>query len=262
MQVASQGAHAEDALFRRSAGGDWLPGPEARGPFEGMQGGAVAALMCSQVEALAAAEQLGFVAAFTAHFLKPTPLELLNVSCEPLRLGRRVSVVEVRLSAASGLCAVGRATLIGPLSNEALPTPPAVRTDPSAYPLVVRRAPHGGAWFMDEMEVRASDGGTTWFRLRRRINDDEGPMSRVLPAADWAHGLGAPLGAAEKPAAAIPNPDVTVHLLRAPAGPWIGLDAASAWSSSGVGAGWAALHDEIGPIGRVAMSIAVTLLQG
>jgi hypothetical protein len=261
MDVATQNASLEAPIFRPATGGTWLPDQAARGPFDGLQGGAVAALMCSQVEALADADQLGFVASFNAHFLRPTPLEPLSVACEPLRRGRRVNVVDVRLSAASGLCAVARATLIGALPNSALPTPPRSPTDPAAFALTQRTAPHGGAWLMDEMEVRASDAGVVWFRLRRPINDDAGPMSRVLPAADWAHGLGPPLGAANKPLAAIPNPDVSVRLFRAPRGSWIGVGAASAWSLDGVGAGWASLSDEEGLIGQVAMSIAVTLLQ-
>ena len=51
---------------------------------------------------------------------------------------------------------------------------------------------------------------------------------------------------------------------RAPASgrDWIGLRPASGWSKAGVGAGWAALYDVEGRIGQVAMSIAVTLLEG
>jgi len=255
MNWARRDTPAQAPIFQQSAGGDWLPDDSARGPFAGMQGGAVAALMCSQVEALAAVERLGFVAAFTAHFLKPTPLEPLAVACEPLRRGRRVNVIDVSLSAASGLCAVGRATLIETL--EVFGAPPPALTDPTAYPVTRRSAAHGGAWFMDEMEVRTSEAGVTWFRLRRPVNDDAGPMSRVLPAADWAHGLGGPIALAARPAA-IPNPDLSVHLVRPPRGAWIGVDAGRAWSAAGIGAGWAALHDEAGLIGRVAMSIAVT----
>lgn len=261
MDVGPHDDSVDAPIFRYTGGGAWLPDHAARGPFDGIQGGAVAALMCSRAEAMADAEQLGFVAAFSAHFLRPTPLEPLSVSCEPLRRGRRVNVVDVRLSAASGLCAVARATTISASPNAALPTPARSPSNAAGYPLTRRTAPHGGAWLMDEMEVRTSDAGRVWFRLRRPITRDAGPMSRVLPAADWAHGLGPPLGAGEKPLAAIPNPDVSVRLFRAPRGPWIGVDAASAWSLDGVGAGWAMLSDEDGLIGQVAMSIAVTLLQ-
>ncbi len=238
----------------------WRPHPIARGPFDGMQGGAAAALMCAGVEALAAAEGLGFAASFTAHFLKPVALDELIVDCAPLRVGRRVSVVDARLSTSDGICAVARATLVAGVFDEAIPEPPPARVDPTTFDPIVRAAPHGGLWFMDAMEVRADGEGRHWFRLKRPIVGGQGPMTMTLPAADWAHGLGPPLGAVAKPLAAIPNPDLSVHLIRPPVGDWIGLSPASGWSKAGVGAGWAALFDTEGRIGQVAMSVAVTLL--
>lgn len=248
-------------IFSPTGRGAWLPKPIARGPFEGMQGGAVAGLMCAEVESVAAARGLGFVSAFTAHFLKPTPMAELTVACQPLRSGRRVSVVDATVSSASGVCAVGRATLIAPVPDDRIPTPSDDRSDPTTHPTDRRSAPHGEPWFMDAMEVRVAED-RTWFRLAHAIREDQGPMTRVLPAADWAHGIHRPMGANAKPVAAIPNPDLTVHLFRAPVGDWIGLDAASAWSSTSIGLGWATLFDVQGRIGQVAMSVAVTMLEG
>lgn len=248
-------------LFDKTAAGTWLPDPMVRGPFEGMQGGAVAALMCAEIEAAAAAEAWGFVASFTAHFLKPVPLEALTVGIEPLRRGKRVNIIDAHLVASKGLCAIGRATLIAEALNEKTPIPPSERSDPSELPLRTRKAPHGRLWLMDAMEVRGVEHGPSWFRLTRPVARNCGPMSAVLPAADWAHGIWPPLGADRPGLAAIPNPDVTVHLFRAPVGEWIGIDSASAWSAQGVGTGWAALRDIEGLIGRVAMSVAVSMLE-
>lgn len=224
-----------------------------------MQGGAAAALMCSQIEAKAEVEAWGFVSSLTTHFLKPVPLEDLTVAVEPLRRGKRVSVIDAFVSSSKGLCAVARATLITEAFNAATPVAPPDETDPAALPFRIRTAPHGGAWMMDAMEVRGATTGTVWFRLLRPVTAQGGVMANVLPAADWAHGIWPPLGAGQPRLAAIPNPDVTVHLFRAPVGAWIGVDAASAWSKEGFGAGWAALQDVQGMIGRVAMSVAVTL---
>jgi acyl-coenzyme A thioesterase PaaI-like protein len=253
---------ASAPVFAQTPRGTWLPDPIVRGPFDGMQGGAAAALMCAQAEALARADGLGFVSAFTTHFLKPVPLEELMVTCEPLRRGRRVSVLDTTLSTAAGLCAVGRATVIGAVPNASLPTLPKERVDPTHFPVESRPSLHGAPWFMDAMEQRSSDTGVAWFRLKRRICGHASVMAGVLPIADWAHGVTPPLGTTSRPVdAAIPNPDVTVHLFRAPEGAWIGLKAVTAWSKSGIGAGWAELFDEDGRIGAVAMSVAVTLLQ-
>ena len=247
------------ALFQKNAAGAWLSDPIVRGPFDGMQGGAAAALMCAQIEAVAASESWGFVSAVTTHFLRPVPIEPLTVVIEPLRRGKRVSIVDAQLSSSRGLCAVARATLIAESSDEATPVPPRQPFDPLTLPLRPRAAPHGGPWMMDAMEVRGADNGIAWFRLHQPIVDGAGAMSTVLPAADWAHGIWPPLGAETRGLAAIPNPDVTVHLLRAAEGEWIGVDAASAWSKQGVGVGWAALYDAQGLIGRVAMSVAVSM---
>ncbi len=250
-----------EPLFTRNANGSWSPDPIVRGPFEGMQGGTAAALMCAEIETVAAAEGWGFVAAFTAHFLRPVPVEALTIGIEPLRRGKRVNIIDAHLATPKGLCAVARATVIAPVFNEGTPVPPAAPQDPTALPLRSRKAPHGKPWLMDAMQVRGIEDGTSWFRLLRPIAAHRGPMSAVLPAADWAHGIAPPQGADRPRLAAIPNPEVTVHLFRAPIGGWIGLDASSAWSKEGVGAGWAALHDVQGLIGRVAMSVAVTMLE-
>jgi len=247
-----------EPLFKNDAG-RWHPDPIVRGPFEGMQGGAAAALMCAEVEAAAAAESWGFVASCTTHFLRPVPVESLAVTIEPLRRGKRVNIIDAHLTSSKGLCAIARATLIAPAFNEATPTPPAAPADPEQLPQRRRAAPHGGPWLMDAMEVRGVDGETSWFRLLRPVVSNAGPMSAVLPAADWAHGIAPPLGAGGPRLAAIPNPEVTVHLFRPPMGVWIGLDAASAWSKQGIGTGWAALRDTHGLVGRVAMSVAVTM---
>lgn len=245
------------ALFSATPDGAWTPGSYVRGPFDGVQGGAVAALMAEAVQGVAP----GFLASVTTHFLKPVPLATLRVRAEPLRLGRRVSVIDAVLSGPAGTVAVQRATLITEQPAPSLPTPPVRRSQPERLPRGARAAPHGGRWLMDAMDARSEPGGRVWFRQEIPLYAGASPLSRVLMAADWAHGVVPPLGADVRPAAAIPNPDVTVHLIRAPRGDWVGLDPQTAWSPTAIGAGWASLHDTQGLIGRVAMSVAITLIE-
>lgn len=242
-------------VFTLDADGAWSPAADARGPFEGLQGGGVAALMAQAVAAAAD----GFVASVTTHFLKPAPLAPLRVAVRPLRTGRRVSVVDAEVSSAQGLVAVQRATVITELPDAGLPTPPCSPADPERLPRERRAASHGGSWMMDTLDVRVTDGAA-WFRQERPLFAHPSPLGRVLVAADWAHGLFAPLGTDARPPAAIPNTDLSVNLFRLPRGAWIGVEAQTAWSRTGVGAGWAALRDADGLIGRVAMSVAVTPL--
>ena len=240
-------------IFTQLPDGRWLPEAVARGPFDGMQGGLVAALMSAAVEASVE----GFLASATSHFLRPVPLEPLQVSVEPIRLGRRVSVLDVRLATDQGVVALQRATVIRPGAGENLPTPERRVTDPEALAPAALMSQREGPWLMDVMDMRRGPDGVAWFRQQRPTVERPSPMCAVLPAADFAHGFAPPMGCDERPAVAIPNPDVTVHLFRAPVGPWVGVEAASAWSSAAIGAGWAALHDIEGLIGRVAMSIAI-----
>ena len=234
-----------------------MPSDFARGPFEGLQGGATAALMCAAI----ASETAGFVTSATTHFLKPVPMTPLSVNVRPLRLGRRVSIVDAELSSGDSVVAVQRATLILPGDGENLPTPPSQPERPEDHPVETRRAAHGRPWLFDSMEVRRNCAGVVWFRQRVPIIETVCAMAQILPAADWAHGLGPPLGALVRPNVAIPNPDLAVHLFRPPRGEWIGVEHSSAWSSEAIGTGWGALRDTEGLIGRVAMSVAVALLE-
>lgn len=63
--------------------GMWTPSVLARGPFAGLQGGAVTALMTSQIEAQADAEGWGSAVSVTAWFFRPTPLLSLRVAVNP-----------------------------------------------------------------------------------------------------------------------------------------------------------------------------------
>ena len=53
------------------------------------------------------------------------------------------------------------------------------------------------------------------------------------------------------------NADLTIHLLRRPVGEWIGLDARTHLSDSGVGLAESALYDTQGLIGRSLQSLTI-----
>lgn len=248
----------DDPLFKRQ-GDHWMPTKFARGPFDGLQGGGVAALMCTHIERWGQVRGLQVASAAT-HFLKPVPTAPLSVSIKPVREGRRVSVVDAELYGAGGLLAVLRSTLIRPQEDELLPTPAPQHVQPEQFARHQRAAIHGQHWLMDAMEARPGPDGSHWFRLLHPITSDDGPVSRLLAAADWAHGINPPQGAAGHLPCAIPNPDLFVTIFRLPVSDWIGLNPATAWARQSIGSGWASLHDVTGQIGSVCMSVAVTRL--
>jgi hypothetical protein len=244
-------------LFIQDSDGLWHPDAYAQGPFEGLQGGGVAGLMCAAVEDMAREQGLGDIASVTTHFLKPVLRKPLSVTVTPLRLGRRVSVIDAALSMEGLVVAVQRVTLIAPVANTNLPEPLRVPVDPAQLP---ERPPHrtkAEGWMWMAMDARIGAGQLSWFRLNRPLLETPSRFAFALPAADWAHGLGPPLGAEIRPMIASPNTDLAVNFLRAPQGEWVGVEWETAWSKYSIGAGWAALHDTQGLFGRVAMSVAL-----
>ena len=246
------------AVFEaQEASGLWQPSPLAAGPFAGLQGGAVASLLTAEVEALALGRNWGTAISVAAWFLRPTPMATLRSEVAVLRDGGRVNVVDNTLWAMGELepCATVRVTL---LRERAVDAPGSVREaatsiDPTVYPVRVRPAPHGRPWFMDAMEVRAGDG-VTWFRLKTQVVDGAGPLSSVLGPADWAHGIARPV----QNVVADPNPNLTVHLLKPPAGAWVGVRPRAWWEPArGVGMGSGDLLDVQGVIGSVSMAVAL-----
>ncbi|HVM99314.1 MAG TPA: acyl-CoA thioesterase domain-containing protein [Caulobacteraceae bacterium] len=248
-------------IFERDEDADsWRPTPLARGPFAGLQGGAVAALLTAEAERCAALAGYSAGVGVSAWFLRPAPDQPLRTRTSMLHARGRMAVVDAMLSAPDddAPLAVARVTFLAERDLSALaPASPngAPSLDPATLPERRRAAPHGGRWMMDAMEARLGPDGAGWFKLRTPPVAGAGPLASVLPAADWAHGLARP---AER-VFADPNPTLNVQLLRPPASGWVGVRAATHWRPEvGAGFGAASLVDEFGVIGAVSMAVALT----
>ena len=236
----------------------WIPTPLANGPFKGLQGGAVAGLLVAEIESQAAQNDWGVAISASAWFLGPVPSVPLVTSLTPVTGGRRVAVVDNSLFVAgqSEPCATVRVTLMKtrPTPIEGWQQTPSQKRDPSKFKQLNPKAPHGGEWFMDVMDVRRHEN-IGWFGLKHDIVDGAGPLSKALGPADWAHGINRP----KEGVIADPNPNLSVHLFRNPEDIWVGVDSDALWDvETGVGMGGGALHDVHGVFGRVAMSVALT----
>lgn len=240
------------------APGIWLPAPLAAGPFNGLQGGAVAGLLTGEVEARAQTERLGAAVSASAWFLRPTPMRPLRTELRVLRGGGRVSVIDNVLTPVGEEepCATVRVTLVKERGAELPDFVPqrAAPPDPTALPaLPPLKAPHGGPWFMDAMEVRHGNG-IAWFRVKAPVITGAGALATVLGPADWTHGIARPV----QGVLADPNPNLSVHLLRQPVDPWIGVRPSAWWEPArGLGLGSGTLLDRAGEIGSVAMAVAL-----
>jgi hypothetical protein len=111
------------------------------------------------------------------------------------------------------------------------------------------------------MEIRFARGrflepgpATVWMRPRVPLVVDEeiSPLQRVMLAADGGNGVSAPL---EWSRFIFINTDLSVHVLRPPAGEWVCLD--SVTHVDGLGMTDTALWDERGRIGRAAQTLLV-----
>jgi len=116
----------------------------------------------------------------------------------------------------------------------------------------------------DLVENRLAEGRffagpcAAWFRLRHALVDGEEPSAyqRVAVAADSGNGISAALDFGRY---SFVNCDLTVNLLRRPAGDWICLQARSAFGGNGCGLAESAIYDEAGLIGRATQTLAVRL---
>lgn len=221
-----------------------------------MQGGAVAALMCSIAER-SFPDGLTTVA-IDARFLRPCPLAPIKVEIRPLHAGGRLAVVEASLSAEGKLRAIATITAMRPQAIATVPEPALERHDPGAAP---RRPappiPHDQPWLMDRMEARSGDDGIAWFRFEQAVIGSESSFARALCPTDWLPGITRPDSWAAPIVAAAPNVDLSVRASRPVRGPWYGVDATARWSRDGWGVAQGALLDLDGPAAAIACTVAL-----
>lgn len=256
-----------DAIYHPDGPGRFAPTELARGPWDpgAQHGGAPAALLAGVLEQLDA-EQPMAVARLTYEFLRPVPLEPLEVRTRVARPGRRVQLLEATLHAGDQEVAravalrIRRADVHAP-DPGVEPSPP---RDPEASDAIDMPWFDGPPMFArDGMEVRFAQGAFAevgpafaWFRLRVPVvaGAVTSPLQRLAAAGDFGNGI----------ATAVPwtthvfiNPDLTLYVEREPVGEWIGLDARTRVGDQGVGISDSVLHDERGRVGRAMQSLYV-----
>ena len=141
--------------------------------------------------------------------------------------------------------------------GQSLPPIPAERADPGANPDIDYPRPGFNADAVDFRFVGGSTEepgpGRTWLRLDHPIMADEetSPLVRVATLAD----LGAAVGWDFSPSGgAYINTDVTLQLLRVPAGEWFYFDAATVVAPQGLAGTHTAICDQHGLLGWVLQS--------
>jgi hypothetical protein len=235
--------------------GPWDPGLQHAGP--------PAALLGRAVEGHGDRSGLQ-VARVTFDIARPLPIAELQVATRLLRGGRSIELVEATLSA--GEVELMRATALR-LRTAELDLPAGLTPGPRLPgPDTGRAAPFfptgQDVGYHTAMEWRFVAGSflepgpaTVWMRMRHPLVPGEtpSPLCRVLVAADSGNGVSAAL---DYHRWRFINPDLTVYLLRPPAGEWVALEAATT-VTAGIGLADTTLHDTHGPIGRSAQALFV-----
>ncbi|MGN0064257.1 MAG: thioesterase family protein [Nocardioides sp.] len=111
-------------------------------------------------------------------------------------------------------------------------------------------------WHLSELP--GPEGGPTggWLRLRVPLvaGEEPTPTQRVLTIVDVANGVGARLDARHF---TFLNTEVSVHLYEPPTGLWVGLRAETSVGRDGIGMSAGSIHDDRGPVGRIAQNVLV-----
>ncbi len=251
-----------DSVVADCGDGEFHPSPLASGPFLGLQGGVIAAMLFRTGQALVPAEFRPI--AQRTEFFRAAPVAPCRATARIVKSGRRIMSIDCELTSISGEQTFAR-------SQSAFATPSAISVEPPditpwdghASPETLRsrssNSPHGGPWLMDVLEGRADPTGPVWFRWSRPLftGDCDLTFASILSPADWTHGIARPGYPGLPPAKAWPNYDLSIHVERQPQGQWIGLRPEGRWRPDGFGIGYSDLIDQAGLFGRVAMGVVI-----
>lgn len=216
------------------------------------------------------------ISRLTLELLRPVPLIPLEVVAIVTRPGRKVQIVDVRVSSDGTDFAWGRALRIRRLAEDREPGVPeslrAAASEPAG--IVVPPGPEKGtvteaivqgyrAFHNSGAELRfvrgkfaARGASTVWVRLAVPVvaGEEPSPVQRVAAAADFGNGVSSVL---DFQSWTFINPDLSVFLNRSPAGEWICIDASTRLGAPGVGLSECGLWDLDGPIGRSLQSLLI-----
>ena len=262
------------SLFEPDGPDRWVPSELSRGPWDprACHGGPVSALLTRAVEQADDSPVDWQIARLSIELTRPVPVgRPLDLRREIERDGRKVSLVAARLL--DGDVEVARARCLRIRVKELRLTDDAVQSpsDPPGTPAdgvvhrVVWAVDEHVAFHKDACEHRIIEGGwdtpgpvALWIKLLVPVVPDDEPSGaqRAAAAADFGNGVS---GGLPFDRYTFINPDLTVHLLRAPEGDWIGMRAASYYGtearSSGAGFAESALYDAHGRVGRSVQSL-------
>lgn len=185
----------------------------------------------------------------------------VEVRSRIIRPGRTIELVEAEMSAGGRVVVRATAWRLAAIDTSAvaggavdpLPGPE------EGLPWLGSAIWDGG--FIRSLEFRVLPGwqpgrGRAWIRTDVELvaGEQSSALARYTGLIDTANGIAV---RADPTTMLFPNTDLTVHLVRAPVGPWIGLDTTVTFGPDGVGLTASVLHDVSGPVGRAAQTLTL-----
>lgn len=240
--------------------GPWDPGLQHAGP--------VAALLAREAERVTGIPD-GQTVRLAFDILAPVPVGPVQVSARLLRPGRRIELVEAVLTAGTSPADRERPLMRltawrmrssavegTPQDDVPLPGPEESRPETAAF-FTTDVAYHRALdWRFVHGSFNAPGPAAAWTRALCTLVEGEpmSPLQHLLVMTDAASGISAVL---DWQRATFANVDLTVALVRPPAGEWLGVDATTTIGPAGAGQCFADLHDATGRIGRSAQALFV-----
>ncbi|MGY1630843.1 thioesterase family protein [Geodermatophilus sp. SYSU D01186] len=235
--------------------GPWDPGLQHAGP--------PAALLAREAEAAGGIPDAQTVR-LAFDILGPVPVGPVAVSARVLRPGRRVELVESRLTAGDDrplmrLTAWRVRTRAAEGTPEpAVPLPGPEESRPETADFFTTDVAYHRAleWRFAHGSFNAPGPAAAWTRPLCGLVAGEPmtPLQHLLVMTDAASGISAVL---DWTTATFANVDLGLSLVRPPAGEWLGVDAVTTLGPAGAGQCFADLYDATGRVGRSAQSLFV-----
>jgi hypothetical protein len=231
-----------------------------RGPWDPrhQHGGPPAALLAAELDRVGSPEMV--FARLTFEILGAIPVGPVEVVAEVERPGRSVELVGGELRADGRAVMRARAWRVrpspaeGPSGQPPLPVPAVGEPPPASF---------GEFGYAGAIEWRWARGGwfepgpaVVWTRLLVPLveGDEILPLQRALAVADSGNGVSAVLDWGTH---LFINPELTVHVLRAPRGEWVCLDARTEIAAGGAGVATSVLSDGEGPVAHGAQALLI-----
>lgn len=195
----------------------------------------------------------------TFDILGPIAREEIALEMRVLRGGRSVELVQAAATIAGRPTVTARAWyLLGADSEQVAGTGLASLPEPDALEVVdlTRTWPGGYIHSLTARAATAAQPGrrAVWVRTDTALvaGEQVGALARYVALIDTANGIAV---RADPERWLFPNVDLTVHLFRTPAPPWVGLDTTVSFGPAGQGLTSTVLHDATGPVGTAQQSL-------